>query len=176
MAFCGNCGTKVEDGKKFCPECGATIEVAEAQQQTQQQAQPQPQAQQAQYQQPQQQAQPQQGGAAPLNTPDMTQSFDPSDVEKNKVMAALAYIIFLIPLLAAKDSPFAKFHTNQGLICFLGIVAVNIVGAIIPILGWLIILPFGNILMGILAIIGFINAITGKAKQLPIIGKISIIK
>ena len=36
------------------------------------------------------------------------------DIEKNKIMAVLAYIIFLIPLLAAKDSPFAKFHTNQG--------------------------------------------------------------
>ena len=25
MAFCGNCGTKVEDGVKFCPGCGAAI-------------------------------------------------------------------------------------------------------------------------------------------------------
>ena len=26
--FCGNCGTKIEDGYKFCPKCGAKISVA----------------------------------------------------------------------------------------------------------------------------------------------------
>lgn len=25
MAFCNNCGANVEDGKKFCPECGAPV-------------------------------------------------------------------------------------------------------------------------------------------------------
>lgn len=40
------------------------------------------------------------------------------DVESNKVMAVLSYlgILVLIPLLGAKNSPFARFHTNQGLI------------------------------------------------------------
>ena len=35
MAFCGNCGTKVEDGKKFCPECGTVMEAKAPQQQPQ---------------------------------------------------------------------------------------------------------------------------------------------
>lgn len=26
--FCGNCGTKIEDGYKFCPKCGAKVSVA----------------------------------------------------------------------------------------------------------------------------------------------------
>ena len=25
MAFCGNCGTQVNDGAKFCPKCGQTV-------------------------------------------------------------------------------------------------------------------------------------------------------
>ena len=43
---------------------------------------------------------------------------DPQDVQANKVMAILAYfgLFVLIPLFAAKESPFARFHTNQGLI------------------------------------------------------------
>ena len=42
---------------------------------------------------------------------------DPNDVQSNKVMAILAYfgILFLIPLLAAKESAYARYHTNQGL-------------------------------------------------------------
>ncbi len=44
---------------------------------------------------------------------------DPEDVEKNKAMAILAYIIFFIPLLAAKESKFAMYHANQGLNLFL---------------------------------------------------------
>ena len=27
MAFCGKCGQKIEEGIKFCPACGAPVEV-----------------------------------------------------------------------------------------------------------------------------------------------------
>lgn len=102
--------------------------------------------------------------------------FTKEDIEQNKVMAILAYILFLIPMLAAKESPFAKFHTNQGLLVFLAAIAINIVGAIIPFIGWLLILPLGNLAVFILAIMGIINAANGKAKKLPIIGNIEILK
>ena len=101
---------------------------------------------------------------------------DQADVEKNKVMGILAYIIFFIPLLAAKESKFAMYHANQGLVLFLLGVAVSILGSIIPFLGWFVILPIGSILVLVLAIIGIINAAKGEMKQLPVIGKISIIK
>jgi uncharacterized membrane protein len=101
---------------------------------------------------------------------------DPQDVEKNKVMAILAYIIFFIPLIAARDSRFAMFHGNQGLVLFLAAVVINIVGGIIPFIGWFIILPFGWIAVLILAIIGIINASKGEMKPLPLIGGITIIK
>ena len=48
-------------------------------------------------------------------------AFDSADIEQNKVMAVLAYIgpLVLVPILAAKDSKFAKFHANQGLTLFI---------------------------------------------------------
>jgi len=101
---------------------------------------------------------------------------DPQDVEKNRVMAILAYIIFFIPLIAARDSRFAMYHANQGLVLFLAAVVVNIVGGIIPFIGWFLILPIGWIAVLLLAIIGIINSSKGEMKPLPLIGGISIIK
>ena len=178
MAFCGNCGKKVEDGKKFCPECGTVME-AKAPQQTPQPVQP------AQAQQSPQQAQPQmqyqqtmqaQPSANTKGGADYTAQFDPADIEANKMMALLSYIIFFIPLLAAKESRYAMFHANQGLTLFLAGIVVSIAGSIIPILGWFLILPVGCVIIAVLGIIGLLNAWKGLAKELPIIGKFKLIK
>jgi hypothetical protein len=40
--------------------------------------------------------------------------FDQADIEKNKTMAGLAYLLFFLPLVACPDSPFGRFHANQG--------------------------------------------------------------
>ena len=101
---------------------------------------------------------------------------DPADAEQNKVMGILAYIIFLIPLLAAKESRFAMYHANQGLVLFLATMAVTLVGSIIPIIGWFIILPVGYLAVFVLAIIGILNAVKGVCKPLPLIGGITILK
>ena len=89
-------------------------------------------------------------------------------------MGVLAYILFFIPLLAAKDSPFARFHANQGLVLFLGGIASSIL-MVIPILGWLL-APVVSIIIMVLSVIGIINALNGRAKVLPIIGKFKILK
>ena len=86
----------------------------------------------------------------------------------------MAYILFFIPLLAAKDSPFARYHANQGLVLFLAAILSSVI-LIIPILGW-IIAPILSIVITVLAVIGIINALNGKAKELPIIGKFKILK
>ncbi|MFS0862372.1 hypothetical protein AB3M96_06680 [Fredinandcohnia sp. 179-A 10B2 NHS] len=91
-------------------------------------------------------------------------------------MAILAYIIFFLPLLAARESTFAMYHANQGLLLFLLAVGINIVGTIIPFIGWMIILPLGNLLVLALAILGIINAAKGDEKPLPILGKYRLIK
>lgn len=102
--------------------------------------------------------------------------FEQQDVQQNKTMAILAYILFLIPLLAAPNSKFAKYHTNQGLVLFLTGFAIGIVGNLIPIIGPLLIVPIAYIGIFVLAIIGIVNASKGEAKPLPIIGGISILK
>lgn len=98
-----------------------------------------------------------------------------TDAADNKAMAILAYILFFVPLLAAKQSKFAMYHANQGLILFLTAVAVNIVSSIIPIIGWLLIGPLANLGLFILAIVGILNAAGGRWNPLPLIGGVRII-
>ncbi len=108
-----------------------------------------------------------------------TKKADPQDAEKNKAMGIVGYIIpilFFIPLISdAKNSPFAKFHANQQLNLLLAAVVVNIVGGVIPFIGWFIILPLGAIFLLIVAIMGIINASKGEMKELPLIGGFKLI-
>ena len=99
-------------------------------------------------------------------------------------MALLAYLgfLFLIPLLAAPNSRFARYHANQGLVLFIfGAIAGVVSGVIcvIPFVGWI----RGGILSAavgifdlVLMILGIVNAANGQAKQLPLIGGITILK
>jgi len=116
----------------------------------------------------------------------VTMTPDPQDVEQNKVMAILAYIIFLIPLFAAKDSPYARFHTNQGLLVLLLAIGLGIVFFILAFIGALIAPALGGIIyiislvcnlgVFVLVILGIVNAAQGQMKELPVIGKYRILK
>jgi len=101
--------------------------------------------------------------------------YSPEDIEKNKVICALAYILFFLPLIACIDSPFGRFHANQGLLLLIVAVAGNIVLGLIPIIGW-ILMPLFSLAILVFAVLGIVNAATGKAKELPVIGKLRIIK
>lgn len=148
MAFCGKCGTQVEDGKGFCPSCGNQVGA------------------------PAQQAAPSDNNFQNtmqnmMNTPNSTSEFDQADIESNKVMAIIAYIgllFLIINILAAPNSKFARFHANQGLVLFIA----SIVLGFIPVLGWLASVA--------LMIMGIVNAAQGQAKELPFIGKFRILK
>ncbi len=116
------------------------------------------------------------------DTRDHTSECDPGDVERNKVMGVLAYLSWLviIPLVAAKDSRFARFHCGQGiilaiaeLICW---VAFGILGRL-PLIGWIFSVLNGLVSLAalILAIIGIVNAVNGRAKELPVVGGFSFI-
>lgn len=178
MAFCGNCGHKYEEGTKFCPGCGAAL-AAPAQPEA---APPPP---------PQQPAAPANDFGAKLqslnNTADSTSAFDPADIQQNKAMGILAYlgILVLIPIFACKGSRFARFHSNQGLVLLLACVAYNIVygiiNAILLAISWRLafigtILSLVGIVFLVLAIIGIVNVCNGRAKELPLIGKIKLLK
>ena len=100
---------------------------------------------------------------------------DPEDAKGNKLMAVLAYlgILVLIPLFAAKESKFARFHTNQGLILLICGVVVFVVGKIPGLSALAIIL---DVAIFAYAIIGIVNAVKGRMKPLPYIGKFRIIE
>lgn len=95
---------------------------------------------------------------------------DEKDVAENKGMAAVGYlgILFLIPLLAKKDSPYAQFHAKQGMVLFICWIIASFVW-VIPFLGW-VIGAIANLGLFILFIMGLINALSGKTTPLPIIG------
>lgn len=115
--------------------------------------------------------------------------FNSEDVASNKVMGILAYlgILFLVPLLAAKDSQYARFHTNQGSVLFIFDIVMWIISLVVNFVitfASLGILSFvGTIisnLLGLLClaltIVGIVNACSGEPKKLPIIGGITLYK
>ncbi len=121
------------------------------------------------------------------DTADTTAEYDKVDIEQNKGMAVLAYlgILVLIPLFAAKESKFARFHSNQGLSLCIAAIAYSIVYTILsPIIiaiSWRLsiivsLLVLFSLVFLVLAIIGIINAANGKAKELPVIGKYKLLK
>ncbi len=93
-----------------------------------------------------------------------------------KWACVLAYLLFFLPLVVDGNKEVHKFHANQGLVLLIFCIGIGIVGTIIPILGWLIILPVGELFCLIVAIIGMINAANNQMKELPLIGKIKILK
>lgn len=171
MAFCGKCGAQVNEGVKFCPSCGASTEIPKEE--------------------PTQQTGQQTDFSAKIaglnNTADNTAQFDAQDIQNNKAMAILAYIgiLVLIPLFAAKESKFARYHTNQGLVLYIAEIAYSIASAILSsvifAISWRLyflvsIIALVSLVFLVLLIIGIMNAANGRAKELPIIGKFKILK
>ncbi|MEA4911784.1 MAG: zinc-ribbon domain-containing protein [Oscillospiraceae bacterium] len=164
MAYCEKCGAGIEKDAKFCPACGALAGAS-----------------------PQEERQDFSTKVQSLNdTADTTGTFEDADIQQNKSMAILAYLslLVLVPLFAEKKSPFARYHTNQGLVLLVAEVAVGIVNSV---LRW--ILPYGFLwrLVGwayslcgigflVLTIIGIANAANGRAKELPLLGCIRLLK
>ena len=112
---------------------------------------------------------------------------DIKDAQDNKVMAVLAYFgpLVLIPIFAAKNSKFARYHSNQGLVLFMACIAYSIayriLSAIILAISWRLyfivsILGFVGIAFTGWAVLGIINACKGEMKPLPFIGHITILK
>lgn len=180
MAFCSNCGQKLEEGVKFCSGCGTPVEPIE------QPTPPNP---------PQPQAQPQAQTYTSVedsfrqftNSDDKTNEFDPIDIKNNKAMAVFCYlgILVLIPIFAVKNSKFVRFHANQGLVLFIFSVAYSIVTGIIrSVFRWIAwplyrmagaLFPLLGLAFLALMIIGIVNVANGKAKELPVIGKLRIL-
>ena len=160
MAFCSKCGKQIPDGQTLCDQCAAEQNS---------------------------------GNSSPQAGREETDRFDAGDIQNNKIMAVLSYIgiLVLVPIFAAKNSPYARYHANQGLLLllagviwgmFYSIVAVclTILSLFIPFL-WMIsfavisILGILSLVFLALAIYGIVNAATGKAKPLPVLGRFSLL-
>lgn len=85
-----------------------------------------------------------------------------------KTTSIVAYItwIGLIVALCAGDREGAKFHLNQALV-----IALFALLSVIPCIGWI-----WGIFMLVCWIMGLIAAINQEEKEVPLIGKIQIIK
>jgi uncharacterized membrane protein len=114
----------------------------------------------------------------------------PEEIESGKTMGILAYIFFVIPLLTSRDNKFAMFHTEQAIVLWIAFVLIYIalmlinivigmisdsIACVVSILG---ILPWIAYL--VLWVMGLMNAIGGKVKELPVIGaygaKLNLVK
>ncbi len=108
---------------------------------------------------------------------DSPQPASPAGGDNLNLISGVGYIgiLFLLPLLMFPKNEYAIFHANQGLNILIGSVIGNVILGMIPIFGWLI-LPFFNIAVLVIIVIGFINAYNGKKKKFPIIGDYSLLK
>ncbi len=110
-----------------------------------------------------------------------------ADTSNDKLMGVLAYlsILVLVPIFAAKDSRFARFHANQGLVLLIADFAYGIVSVILGaisvwfgVVGLLLasLLDLVNLVFLALTIIGIVNVVKYEEKELPLIGKFRILK
>lgn len=158
MKYCENCGARVEESASFCPVCGSKLKVSDFEKKAQTQTKIEDAFNQF------------------TNTTNTTADYSAEDIAKNKLISIVCYlgVLFIIPLFVAKDSPFVRFHTNQGLLLFLFSLLTSVAG-LIPYIGWIFaaVISIFNVL---LMIVGVLNAVKGEAKELPVIGKFRILK
>lgn len=111
--------------------------------------------------------------------------YDPDLV---RAMNALAYlwILFFLPLVVTPKHPSSRFHANQGLVNLLFYVVLNVAAGIAVVM--LAFIPVAGVLFGILlevfvqvvgivfTILGILHAVNDQQKELPVIGKIRLLK
>ena len=178
MKFCSKCGAQLQDGAKFCPSCGNTVNAKST-------------------------ANSSSAFQNLMNTPDTTAQYDAQDVAQSKVMSILAYIgpCIIVPFLKARNSKYTRYHMNQAISLSVFSAAFSLVHSILQwildlifiesesaygitmshniaqvpytILSILISLP--AILIIAYIVLGIVNVASGKAKELPIIGRFSLL-
>lgn len=97
------------------------------------------------------------------------------NIEKDNstLMGVLSYlgILIIIPFLMAKNKPFVKFHLKQGLV----LIVIEIILWVAMKMFWPIHQLISLLELGvlILIIIGIINVVQRKEKELPLVGSFS---
>lgn len=90
---------------------------------------------------------------------------------EGKIFAVLSYlsILCIIPLVWKKENPFVLRHGKQGLVIFLGEVAVFIIHIVLG--DW--ILRLGIFVFGVISFIGIVAALKGRHIELPVVSGIA---
>lgn len=93
-------------------------------------------------------------------------TFEKKDIDENKTMAMLSYIgiLFLIPMLAKKDSAFCQAHAKQGMVLFIAAVVLGW----IPVIGQILLL--GVVVVAIMSIVKTLN---GEYWPIPVLDDLS---
>lgn len=86
--------------------------------------------------------------------------------QDEKLLGALSYlwVLSIVMLLIKRDSPFVQFHARQGLVLMIA----SIIFWVIPILGW-----FLNLVVLVVVIIGFIQALNGVEWKIPVVSTLA---
>ncbi len=94
-----------------------------------------------------------------------------SDINEGKVFAFLSYlsILCIVPLLFKKDNDFVLAHGKQGLVIFVGQVAIFILHIILG--PWF--FKVGMFILLVFSFIGIIASLSGKYIALPVLSKIA---
>lgn len=107
----------------------------------------------------------------PVSSQPVQNESQASGAGDHKLMGILSYIgpLVIVPYLSAKNDPFVKFHVKQGLVLLVIEVAVMFVMQV----AWMFwpILQIVNFATVILSIIGIVNVVHHKEKELPVVGK-----
>ena len=171
--ICPNCGSGLPDGAAFCGACGSPV-IAQP-------APPDRQTVGVNHQQPNLQPQPPQGyqqsqgyGAAQPATPPMTQQEWAPQTATNRAFAMTLYVASLLGVIFAlcvrdKDNAFITHHLNNAVVILIG----SMIGAILSIVlvGFVLL-----IYLLIMVIMGIVSAYNGDTKELPLVGKIHIVR
>ncbi len=90
------------------------------------------------------------------------------------VIAALAYLIFFLPLIVTPNSKLGRYHATQAAHLFLYGIATVILSTIFFPLA--LFMPFVQLGLLVLGIMGFMNAYKGEMKPVPLIGEYTFFK
>lgn len=163
MASCKKCGAHIPDGEIFCSTCKNGFKNGA-------------------------------GNAAKGifdffgNTDDFSNAYSAKDISDNRLYALLCYIpiLCLYPIIfKTRSSGYVRFHANGGLMLFLCEILISalIYGiGLIPVAGRILSFPIAvcsgvlDLAFLVLTVYGAALAWMGKAKELPLIGKIKIFK
>ena len=162
MNKCEYCGSQIDEKAKFCEHCGAKQEI-------QSEVIPPMHTEEAAY-------------TAPNEAAVISEQEQP-----RKGMAVLAYLswLILIPLLTARNDDFVRFHLNQAIILYLIKLLLTVIAnlldgmvntlptLVMPLSGLVVVM---NLIRFVFVVMGLVYALQGKKKELPLIGRLRLLK